>query len=222
MATVGDLYLHRTDDTDIAPIALVSDVMQEDDRVKLMEAKRRDVSLPTSSGTQVYEMDASAVILGAVSSELRAQGVRKYRVKVVNPREYELSQVAFRKEIEDHFRNEMPGESIDNTHYVYSLLEVDGVEYEFLNENGRQIHVEPTDEIAQVVKGHAKMGWEFSEDGKLVGTESRFIGYRTHQIQECTHGQGLDGDHVSIWVGTGAYGEDPGKNSKSFLKRLFD
>lgn len=200
-ATVGDIVRNDSRSADVAPIVLVSEVMSSDERTELMESARHDVSLPSVSGNTSYTLDAEAAIVGVFSGELKANGVKKYRVKVIRPREYEISQIGFRTQVEDRIREQFrEGESLDKKHYMYALLEADGVEYEFLDAKGATVQLAPDGEIAEVVKSQLQSGWEISSDGRLVTTEPRFIGYRTHQIKDRTDSAGMVYGEASAWA----------------------
>lgn len=192
-AIVGELHRHETFSSKVAPIVQVSDVLDPEECQKLMLASRTDVTLPTVSSNRTYDLTAKSAVIGAFSGQLSAKGVRKYRVRVKNPREYVLSQARFRQVVEPVIREVLVGSTLDQKHYIHSLLEVDEVEYELLDKSGAVVNLELDESLKESITADLGGDWQVTRNGTLKSTEPRFIGYRTHQLQVTQ----IDGEEVS-------------------------
>ncbi|QNN23660.1 hypothetical protein HED60_15725 [Planctomycetales bacterium ZRK34] len=176
-ATVGDLYESST--LSGQPVELVENLLSSDERNSLMASVSRDVTLMNSSRESKYKIDSDIFALGYIRIELENEGATSFRVSAGNAREYLMSSGYFNRALLPRLKQrsvQVVGA------YIYKLLEVDTLEYEFYREDGTKIDVKPGDRISQVFQDRVGAQWSVNERNNIEITSPRFIGFQAKSV----------------------------------------
>ena len=178
---VGGVY--PKNDLSSAPLILLSDVLDKDKANLMMNSVKGKSSLRTESSNKIYDIGADVEIIGYVSATLKTNGVKKFTVKATGAEEYVLSQARFRGLVNNEYKSLLGNSSIDGKYYVYSLLKVASLEYEFFNENDTKISAETLANIEDKIKVKIGPKWKITNSGNLMMDKPRFIGFRAEKIK---------------------------------------
>lgn len=158
--------------------------MLDKDKINLfMNSTKGKSSLRTESSNKIYAIGADVEIIGYVSATLKTHGVKKFTVKATGAEEYVLSQARFRSLVNNEYKSLLGNSSLDGKYYVYSLLKVASLEYEFFNENDTKASAETLANIEDEIKVKLGPEWKITNSGSLIIDKPRFIGFRAEKIK---------------------------------------
>jgi hypothetical protein len=149
----------------------------------MMLSRSQQVDIPSTSGSRTFSLSVDAAYVGIAKAEFEAKGVRKYRVSVSKP-------VVYDSPFDSHLsatlipmiKSRFPDVSLKNKFIVRSLLEVGGLEYEFLRDDGVKIDVSIDPQFIKNLTAKLGTEWKVTETGNLTISQPRFIGYRLARI----------------------------------------
>jgi len=158
---------------------------------KTMEEYKDSTSLAESSGETKFELNTKVDILNKVSADLSANKVKKFKIKFTGVHQYLISKTDFYSKIFPmlkRFLKDMAAKDdtiaydINDKFAIIGLLQVDGLEYEFYNENGIKVDVKPGSELEKVLQSKLGVTWSANQKDNLSFSSPRFIGYRMAQL----------------------------------------
>jgi len=185
--TVGDIY--ESEELKGVPVELIDDILTPVQRDEMMAHAARDVSLMNSAKNSRYSLEGNVYALDSIDVELKNAGVSRYHVNTGNATEYLISRGYFNRIILPELlkrRSELQGA------YVYRLLKVDRIEYEFYSETGGKIAVTPTHPIAAAFNAKAGSDWSVNERHNIEISQPRFIGFKAQRFATVQKKTGRD------------------------------
>ncbi|WP_126454431.1 hypothetical protein [Sulfuriflexus mobilis] len=177
---VGGIY--PKNDLSGAPLILLTDVLDKNKAIEYMNTVKGNSSLSTEAVNKTYDIGADVEIIGYLGATLKTNGIKKFSVRASGAKEYVLSQAKFKQLLDDKYKKLLEGSSVNGKYYVYSLLKVDSLEYEFFNENDTKIAVETLENLEGKIKAKIGPEWKVTKNASLMFDEPRFIGFRAKKI----------------------------------------
>jgi hypothetical protein len=179
---LGDVY--RTKGLMEQSISM-KDVMEPDALNKVMTAYLKRVDIESISGKKDFKLSLEAAYIGVAKGDLEISGAHKYRVTVSNPvihdSPFDAQLVPI---LIPAIKSKFPNVPLEGKYIVRSLLEVDGMEYEFFSENGGKINISADQNLVRNLTAKLGTEWKVTRDGKLTITRPRYIGYRLARIDK--------------------------------------
>jgi hypothetical protein len=179
---VGDIY--KKTPKGLMPVAFVDNVLttsEEQDKLrKSVRAER--VGIPVYDANRGYTLTVNADVIGKVTGDLEANGVRKFKVKIEDPCQYVMDTITFR----DILYPKLLRKKIDinGKYVVMALLEANRLEYKLMDGSGAKITVKPGGEIERVVKAELGATWTATSSSNLSISRPSYIGYKMYEITE--------------------------------------
>jgi len=132
-----------------------------------------------------FKLSLEAAYVGVASGDLKVNGVRKYRVTVSSPIVYDYPlDTVLAYQVIPAIKRRFPDVSLQGKYIVRSLLQVDGLEYEFFREDGGKINLSADQKLVQSLTAKLGTEWKVTREGKLTITQPRFIGYRFAHVDK--------------------------------------
>lgn len=200
-AYIGDIYeqanlRHNPDVQMQAP-----GMFTPEELTAMMNRLRDSVVVPDSSGEKSFKVSFNADIVGKAKVELEAHNIAKFRVIFHDMHRYQISKFDFEKNLLPQIKAKVAGRPLENKFTVVALLQVGALEYEFLNERGGKVAVEPGTALEKVLKARLGAEWSANEQRNLSITSPKFIGYRLARLTD-------DSFKVHGLMGTGGGGSE--------------
>ncbi len=172
----------------VAPIILLPDAITQANAQRLMAEIEANAGLPNIDSNSTYEIGADVEVVGYISAALEAAGVSKFSVQVTDAKEYVLSQARFRQLVNNEYQDLLDGTELDGKYYIYSLLKVGTLKYDFFSNDEAKIAAETLENLETEIETSIGPEWEITEEGSLVINTPMFIGARLSRIEEDSNG----------------------------------
>ncbi|NLE91887.1 MAG: hypothetical protein GX598_05005 [Elusimicrobia bacterium] len=179
---LGNIY--RTYSLNSLPVVFIDDIFTKEENEKTMADLKRKVYLPASSGEKTFSLSAKADVIGKVEGTLKALRVKKFKLKLGDVYQYDLTEDRLENVILPAIRSRKPHLNLKDRYIVLALLQVSSLEYELIDENDKKIEIAPGSEIEKIVKSSLSIEWKANEQSSLVIGRPCFLGYKVGRIIE--------------------------------------
>jgi hypothetical protein len=179
---LGNVY--RTYSLNSLPVVFIDDIFTKEENEKTMADLRQKIYLPASSGEKTFSLAAKADVIGKVEGALKVLRVKKFKLKLGDVYQYNLTEDRLENGILPAIRGRKPHLNLKDRYIVLALLQASSLEYELIDEKDNKIEIAPGSEIEKIVKNSLSIEWKANEQSNLVIDRPCFLGYKVGRIIE--------------------------------------